>query len=118
MKLLVALGLENYKTPLSPTCSYIVFVRQTFAWHPWKHSLMCYAVTSVDQHPVLGSVPAQSWIVLADGCKGQVLKRVDRTGLHSCPTVKILSVHTRSLTFSRLTGELLASVSTVYRVRK
>lgn len=93
---------------------------QAFAWHPWKYSLMCYAVVSIIEDPLLASSSDRypSWYVLANACKGQVLKRVEQTACNSCPMVRILSVNTHAMTFSRITGELLVSSTTVYNVRE
>lgn len=95
-------------------------VRQVLAWHPWKYSLVCYAVVSVVQEVLSldDSAAHPSWFVLANACKGQVLKRVSQNACDSCPLVRILAVNTHSMTFSRLTGELLVSSTTVYRVRE
>ncbi|XP_022172925.1 uncharacterized protein LOC111035564 [Myzus persicae] len=92
---------------------------KAFAWHPWKHALMCYAVTSVPQDgmQMYINLKSPSWFVLANACKGQVLKRIEQTASNCCPTVDILHVNTHSMTFSRLTGELLVSATTVYNVR-
>lgn len=77
---------------------------------------MCYAIVSVDQQSLLAAYTENpSWLVLANACKGQVIKRVEQTAFNFCPSVKILSVNTHSMTFSRLTGELLVSATTVYR---
>lgn len=95
-------------------------VFQVCAWHPWKHSLICYVVAASNFHRVQrDSRDKCSWIVLANACNGKVLKRIEQTSCYSnCPTVQILSVFTHSLTFSRLTGELLMSATTEYRVSK
>uniref|UniRef100_A0A2S2PQ52 Protein cortex n=1 Tax=Schizaphis graminum TaxID=13262 RepID=A0A2S2PQ52_SCHGA len=92
---------------------------KAFAWHPWKHALMCYAVTSTPQDGMQMYVnrKSPSWLVLANACKGQVLKRIEQTASNCCPTMNILHVNTHSMTFSRLTGELLLSATTVYSVR-
>ncbi|XP_025198394.1 uncharacterized protein LOC112596804 [Melanaphis sacchari] len=92
---------------------------KAFAWHPWKYALMCYAVTSTPQDGMQMYVnrKSPSWFVLANACKGQVLKRIEQTASNCCPTMNILHVNTHSMTFSRLTGELLVSATTVYSVR-
>ncbi|XP_060857498.1 uncharacterized protein LOC132935066 [Metopolophium dirhodum] len=92
---------------------------KAFAWHPWKHALMCYAVTAVPQDGAQMYINRKcpSWFVLANACKGQVLKRVEQTASNCCPTVDIMHVNTHSMTFSRLTGELLLSATTVYNIR-
>lgn len=79
---------------------------------------MCYAVVPINQDPLLSGTTPPSWYVLANACKGQVLKRVEQTTCNSCPTVKILSINTHSMTFSRITGELLVSATRVYRFRE
>ncbi|XP_050526527.1 uncharacterized protein LOC126897185 isoform X2 [Daktulosphaira vitifoliae] len=89
------------------------WIIKALAWHPWKISLVCYAVTPVKNYELVTN-PLKSWIVLANACRGQVLSRVQQTSCYSCPTIKILSVDTHCMTFSRLTGELLVSASTVY----
>ncbi|XP_050437658.1 uncharacterized protein LOC126843898 isoform X1 [Adelges cooleyi] len=90
------------------------WVIKALAWHPWKFSLVCYAVTPVKSYDLL-TRPLPSWLVLANACRGQVLKRVEQTTSQPCPTIQILSVDTHCMTFSRFTGELLVSASTVYR---
>ncbi|CAH1731606.1 unnamed protein product [Aphis gossypii] len=92
---------------------------KAFAWHPWKHALMCYAVTSTprDGMQMYVNRKSPSWFVLANACKGQVLKRIEQTASNCCPTMNILHVNTHSMTFSRLTGELLVSATTVYSVK-
>lgn len=81
---------------------------------------MCYAVTlvSLDQDESCNSPVSPSWLVLANACRGQVLKRVQQTTSNFSPIIKILSVDTHAMSFSRLTGELIVSTSTAYRVSK
>lgn len=80
---------------------------------------MCYAVVSLDFNPSLASVAQPPLFVLANACKGQVLRRVEQTAFNNaCPAIRILSVNPHSMTFSRITGELLVSTTTTYRVRE
>ncbi|KAF0753016.1 Protein cortex [Aphis craccivora] len=107
---------DRYDSKRSGQSNWLI---KAFAWHPWKHALMCYAVTSTprDGMHMYVNPKSPSWFVLANACKGQVLKRIEQTASNCCPTMNILHVNTHSMTFSRLTGELLVSATTVYSVK-
>ncbi|VVC27123.1 WD40/YVTN repeat-like-containing domain,WD40 repeat, conserved site [Cinara cedri] len=106
---------KQYGRNLGRACWLI----QACAWHPWKHSLICYAVTTGDFGALLASDGNFSWIVLANACNGVVLKRVEQTFCYpNCPSVLTLSVVMHSMTFSRITGELLVSATRAYKVQK
>jgi len=77
---------------------------------------MCYAVSSNVPNSSLADVSHPSWLVLANACTGQVLARVEQTACNTCPSTTTLSVDVHAMTFSRITGELLVSTSTAYKV--